>query len=181
VLSMPAIPTVVFIDDGVTITTETIATTPITEWPTLTLFNHTQVPNVTSGIPTWMEGLTPGGVATYLDDRWIDPPEPCFDGEWNGDPRACYDYWVREGSNPPKPDCPEDDPCRIFAQGAQLIHFPVTETASQDLCNSSQPEFACPGGVHLGGDGEAATCSYPPYTATAEENSGMSTSSTYCS
>jgi hypothetical protein len=157
--------------------TSTIATAPITAWPTLSMFGTTYTPSVSSGTPYWTIEwfnaiLTPGSTVTARRRPDIKSPPPCnvYEG-------ACDTYFMSEGQRGASPTCPTTDQCVISASRVQLIHFPVTSTVSKNLCDTmdnSNQSVACPGGVRVGptANFDPTSCSYPPLTTAAEADSG---------
>jgi hypothetical protein len=175
VVALPATPTVITIGNALLGTnTTTIATAPITAWPTLSIFGTTYTPSVSSGTPFWSLGvfqdatIAPGSTVTVYDRPDVTAPPDCyvFDG-------PCEDYFYNEGSSGSGQECGSSDQCVIDARRVQLIHFPITSTVSRNYCDTIEQNtqgVACPGGVRISGD-LMTDCSYPPPT-TAEPDSG---------
>jgi hypothetical protein len=178
-VALPATPTVITVGDPVHGTnTTTIATAPITAWPTLSLFGTTIPPKVSSGTPFWSFGfdyqtLAPGGTVTVDMRPYVTPPPGCDVLEKG----SCRDWLFSSLSKTSLGSCTTMDTCTIFANSVQLIHFPITTTVSKDFCDTTgrnNVSIACPGGVRVGPSGtfDDTTCSYPPLTTASEADSG---------
>jgi hypothetical protein len=185
-VALPATPTVITVGNPVLGTnTTTIATAPITAWPTLSLFGTTYPPKVSSGTPFWSLGfysqnLAPGGTVTVGIRPNVTPPPGCY--VFGGG--ACEEYVVSSRLKNPSGSCTTMDQCTVYAQSVQLIHFPITTTVSKNFCDTTgrnNVSIVCPGGVRVGPSGtfDPTTCSYPPLTTASEADSGK-TSRTVC-
>lgn len=180
-VALPATPTVITIGNSVLGTNvSTIATAPITTWPTLSIFGTTYTPDVSSGTPYWTLEyynaiLAPGSTVTAQRRPDVKTPTPC--NIYGG---ACDAYFRSEGQRGANPTCATTDQCVISASRVQLIHFPITTTVSKNFCDTmdkSNQSVACPGGVRVGPSGslDPTSCSYPPLTAAPEADSGKET------